>query len=189
MPKTLAALALLLAGTAAAVAATPAAVAPVEKIVAVMYANWGDGDPGATTPDGLDADYFAPALLDGVYSTRIAALYREAAEHPAFDAEDDATGSPFDYDPIVGGQDGCPIEDLKIAPGATTAGRTEVVVTFENMRCFEGNDAATREHVSRRVFLVITENGRPVIDDVVLDDDDTGDTLSKRLAEIAALPR
>ncbi|BBE70954.1 hypothetical protein [Oharaeibacter diazotrophicus] len=188
MPKTLAALALLLAGTAAAVAATPA-VAPVEKIVAVMYANWGNGDPGATTPDGVDADYFAPALLDGVYSARIAALYREAAKHPAFDVEDDATGSPFDYDPIVGGQDGCPLEDLKVAPGATTAGRTEVVVTFKNMRCFEGNDAATREHVSRRVFVVVTENGHAVVDDVVLDDTDASDTLSKRLAEIAALPQ
>jgi len=189
MPKTLAALAFLLAGTVAATAAGPDPVAPVEKIVAVMYANWGDGDPGAVAAENVDADYFAPALLEGVYSARLAALYGEAAEHPAFDGEDGAGGSPFDYDPIVGGQDGCPIEGLKVAPGATTAGRTEVVVTFKTMRCFEGNDEATREHVSRRVFVVVTEKGRAVIDDVVLDDTDTGDTLSKRLSEIAALPQ
>lgn len=131
---------------------------PVRDIMQVATELW-------SGEEGGDVDYFdATHIAD--FSAAFRALYAEAAKHPAFDS-DDGTGSPFDYDPIISGQDGCALEGLAIAPGAKTGNATDVVARFKRFTCFEGNTDEERNAVSEVHFTVITEKGKPVIDDVV----------------------
>ena len=71
--------------------------------------NWVDVADGDDNPPEY-VDYFNDGFLQRLYSKDFVAKYREAAKYPAY--EDG--GSPFDYDVIAMGQDGCSINDLKI---------------------------------------------------------------------------
>jgi hypothetical protein len=166
MKKTLATL-LLVVLAASAHAADPAA--PVNEVMQEAVKGWAeDAQPGE--------DYFSEARLSRIYSADFATAYRAAAKFPAYDDGD----SPFDYDVIVSGQDSCTIKDLVVVPGPETDGKSDVKVTFDNTHCFgdrEPNWKPTELH-----FMVIEENGRPVIDDIM-----RGDDLGSVKAELQAI--
>lgn len=151
------------------------ATTPVRAIMDVATALWSgtDGDPG---------DYFDDAHI-GYFSKTIRTLYAKALKHPAFDT-DDGEGSPFDYDPIVLGQDGCPLEGLTVQVGETDGAATDVVTRFKRFSCMEGNSDEERNAVSELHFQVVPENGRPVIADIVTGEGDDRHSLAEALQEI-----
>jgi len=168
-------IALLIAGVAGLPTLATAAdiPPPVKQIMDATVNNW-SGD------DIEWVDIFDPAKLDKLYSKDFAARYREAAKHPAVD---DGI-SPFDYDVIINGQDACPLEDLKLTPQKTAEGQDEVVVSFRKMGCADGDEAKA---VSTVRFEMVTEDGKPVVDDIMLQDDETKETssLKSTMDEIA----
>ena len=151
------------------------ATTPVRAIMDVAVSIWSgeDNDP---------VDYFDEAHIDN-FSVELRALYAEASRHPAYDT-DEETGSPFDYDPIISGQDGCPLEDLTIDEGTAIAAGTDVVARFKRFACFEGSSDAERNAVSEVHFQVIEEDGGPVIDDVVTGEGDDRTSLVETLRAI-----
>lgn len=154
---------------ATALAADP--TEPVKEVMAAVTTNWAD--------EGAEfQDYFSEDLLTRLYSADFIARYRKAAATP-FAQE---MGSPFDWDVITNGQEGCPLENLTIAIGAAKDGTSDVVARFQNFTCFgleQEYQVYTEAH-----FLVVEENGRPVIDDIVTSSD--GDTMSLK-AEMDAI--
>ena len=130
------------------------AVAPVQSIMAVATALWSNGD-------GEAGDYFDEAHI-GNFSKHMRELYAEATKHPAFDSED-GTGSPFDYDPIILGQDGCPLEGLTIEADGKDGAATDVVARFKRFACMEDSSDEERNAVTEVHFRVVSEHGRPVI--------------------------
>ncbi len=162
---------LAIAGPAHAADAT----APVRAIMDVATALWSgtEGDPG---------DYFDYAHI-GNFSKSIRTLYTKALKHPAFDTEE-GEGSPFDYDPIVLGQDGCPLEGLTLQAGKADGGATDVVARFKRFTCMDGSSDEERNAVSELHFRVVSESGRPVIADVVTGEGDDRHSLADALKEI-----
>lgn len=161
---------LVLGSAASAQAADPAA--PVTEIMQAAVKAWAEEAP----QDG--EGYFSQARLDRIYSRDFVKNYQAAAKFPAYDEGD----SPFDYDVIVSGQDGCSIKNLAIVPGPETAGKSDVRVTFDNTHCL-GERAADWKPAELH-FNVIEEDGRPVIDDIVRAGD--GGSLKAELQAIAA---
>ncbi|MBO3760649.1 hypothetical protein [Ciceribacter sp. L1K22] len=160
----------LLASSALAIDMT----APVKTLMQIAQKNW--------ERDNTDfRDMFGDDLLDEIYSRDFANSYREASKFPVYDPpEGETTGTPLDYDPIVGGQDSCPIEKLKIEDD----GDGQVVATFDNRNCF---DEATNEPERVLIFHVIEEQGKAVIDDLYeVVDGQTGESLKGYLKEIGA---
>ena len=140
-------------------AADPAA--PVNEIMQEAVKGW------AEEPQPSE-DYFSEARLGRIYSQEFAKTYREAAKFPAYDEGD----SPFDYDVIVSGQDSCSIKDLSVTAGPEADGKSDVKVTFDNSHCF--GERASDWKPSELHFMVIEEDGKAVIDDIVR----TGETGS-----------
>lgn len=131
-------------------AASPAD--PVKSVMDIAVGRW--------VENGTAGDYFDQPYLDRDYSKAFVAAYHAAEKYPAYD---EGT-SPFDYDVITSSQDGCPLKDLKIAAGEEKAGVTTVNVSFRLWDCAE--TAEEKARVNELHFDVITENGKPVIDDV-----------------------
>lgn len=156
--------------------ATPALAAgpeePVKALMDVAQSLWSDAG-------GAGADYFDETRLKALYSKAFADAYRAAAKFPIYDE----SGGPFGYDVITNGQDGCPLKDVAIAPGATTAAVTDVKVTFKLWTCSE--DASLKDQVSEVHFDVVTEDGRPVISDIHRLADGKTDSLLKEMQDIA----
>lgn len=165
---------LLVAGFLAFVGPAGAAdvMTPARAIMDVATALW-------SNTDGAVEDYFDGSHI-GYFSKNIRALYAEALKHPAFDT-DEGEGNPFDYDPIVLGQDGCPLEGLTIQAGKTEGAATDVVARFKRFSCMEGASDEERNAVSEVHFRVISENGRPVISDVVSGEGDDRYSLVEAL--------
>lgn len=136
-------------------ASAPALAAPVDPVKTMMdlaTALWSESPPAGQ-------DYFDKEHI-GLFSKQFIAAYREAEKYPVYEEG----GGPFGYDVITNSQDGCPLKDLTITPGAETAGVTDVKVTFKLMTCYAddpGKDALSEVH-----FKVATENGKPVIADI-----------------------
>ncbi len=137
-------------------AADPAA--PVREVMAAVEANWKSADDGQKPED---VDYFSDDFLARLYSRDFTTNYRAAQKYPAFD---EGT-TPFEYDVIIMGQDGCDLKDVAITPGPTTAGRTDVTVTFDNTHCFGEREPGWKPNEVH--FQVIEEAGKPVIDDII----------------------
>ncbi len=134
-------------------------LAPVNEVMDVARQLWGEDPPQAL-------DYFDPNRLAQLYSAGFAAAYKAAQKSPVFGIEDgESEGNPFDYDVIANSQDGCPLEDIKAEKTGEVAGVVTVTVTFKLWRCIE--DAAERDALSEVRFLLIEENGKQVIDDIV----------------------
>ncbi len=75
----------------------------------------------------------------------------------------------IDWDPIIGGQDSCPLEDITYGPATERNGKTEITVAFKGKRCF-GDDSG-RDDVSEVTFTLEKEElvpGSPVylVDDI-----------------------
>jgi hypothetical protein len=140
---------------AAMLGAMPALAAaddPVKSIMDLASALWSDNPP--ENKDYFDKDHI------GLFSKSFVAAYRETEKYPVYEEG----GSPFGYDVITNSQEGCPLKDLVIAPGAEAAGTTDVKVTFKLMACYDddpGKDAVSEVH-----FKVVTEDGKPVISDI-----------------------
>lgn len=142
-----------LASAGAGVAFAADVTAPVKAVMDITTANWAEN---ANEPK----DIFSADLLGRLFSRDFGDKYRAAAKFPAYDGGD----SPFDYDVITNGQDGCALEDTTITPGAPVNGVTPVVVKFKNMSCF-GSEAEYQALTEVR-FDVVDEGGQPVIDDI-----------------------
>ncbi len=130
---------------------------PVRQVMDMTKANW----------ESVDADWkymFDPEPLAKLFSKRFQAAYKEAAKHPAYDTENNEPGDPFGYDVVTNSQDGCPLQDIAIKPGAARDGMTDVVVSFKMWTCID--DAQIKDAVSEVHFDVVIESGKPVIDDM-----------------------
>lgn len=135
------------------------ATTPVKVIMDATVSNWAGGDSDWQ-------DIFDESKLKDVYSKDFAVKYQAAAQFPA--ADEDGI-SPFDYDVIVNAQDACPLEDVKLAAQPPKGDVTEVLATFKKSTCM-GSDADYQKTTTVR-FEVIQEAGKPVIDDIVTNDD------------------
>lgn len=169
--KLFAALLVLAAGSA--LAADP--TAPVKEVINVAAGNWA-GEAAS------DDDVFSDDRLKRLFSVDFAKAYHEASKHPAYDLpEGETTGSPFDYDPIAGGQDGCNFENIRIEDD----GDGQVTALFNNHQCF-GDDPAYKED-RVLIFHVKTENGRQVIDDIFpVENGNSSSSIKNDLKVIAA---
>lgn len=136
-------------------------VTPVKEIMDLETLSWGEN---TDTDESLDTDIFSAARLGRIYSKDFAAKYAAASKFPAYDTEDGAPGSPFDYDVITSSQDGCPLEDLSIKTVGTKDGVADVLVSFRLWGC--ADDAEQKKQVSEVHFSVIEEGGHEVIDDI-----------------------
>lgn len=159
--------------------ATPAlaqtATDPVKNLMDLAQGLWSDD------PKVQGQDYFDASRLESLYSKRFAEAYRAAAKFPIYD---DASG-PFGYDVITNGQDGCPLQDVAVAPAADADGVTDVKVTFKLWTCVD-DGSVDKNSVNEVHFSVITENGRPVIDDIRRKDDEGKlDSLMTEMQDIA----
>ncbi|WP_205586435.1 MULTISPECIES: hypothetical protein [unclassified Rhizobium] len=135
------------------------ATTPVKAIMDATVSNWAGGDSDWQ-------DIFDDDKLKDLYSKDFAVKYKAAAQFPA--ADEDGI-SPFDYDVIVNAQDACPLEDMKIAAQPPKNNATEVLATFKKSTCM-GSDADYQKVTTVR-FEVVEEGGRPVVDDIVTNDD------------------
>lgn len=152
--------------------------APVAEIMSAATANWQEMGTDTDTPPPY-TDYFSEDFLKRVYSKDFVARYKEAAKYPAYDDG----GSPFDYDPIIGGQDGCTLKDVTTAEGQPANGAEDVTVTFDNSHCFGERVAGWQPE--KLVFKLIEEDGRAVIDDIERPSFEDAASLKKELQEIA----
>lgn len=144
----LAAIAVLLPFNAHAASAAD----PAQRIIDLAKAHW------ATTENNNTPDYFDK--LDRDFSKSFAKVYREATKYPALDGSD----SPFDYDVITSSQDGCPLKDIGVKSEDEKDGTTVVDARFRLMTCFD--DAAEKAKFNELKFDVVTEDGKPVINDI-----------------------
>lgn len=173
MKSLAAATALLFLAAGACHAADP--TAPVKEVIDVAAGNWTAADPASE-------DVFGESRLDRLFSADFASAYREASKHPAYDLPDgETTGSPFDYDPIAGGQDGCPFENIRIEDD----GDGQVTALFNNRKCF--GDGPEYQEDTVLIFHVEEEGGRPVIDDIYpVVNGNSGASIKDELKTIAA---
>ncbi|NKN36554.1 hypothetical protein HFC70_09310 [Agrobacterium sp. a22-2] len=172
MKALLLSVALCLSATAVA-AADP--TVPVKEVIDITAKNWKAENP--SSEDIFDKDH-----LGRLFSADFVAVYTEASKHPAYDLpEGETTGSPFDYDPIAGGQDGCPFENIRVEDD----GDGQVTALFNNRKCF-GSDAEYQKDTVL-IFHVVEERGRPVIDDIYpVVDGNSGSSIKDDLKTIAA---
>ncbi|MFA7414757.1 MAG: hypothetical protein WC048_09745 [Rhizobium sp.] len=164
---------LLLLAPGVALAGDP--TIPVKTVIDITAANWAeDASEGK--------DIFAEDLLERLFSADFVKVYREASKHPAYDPpEGETTGSPFGYDPIARGQDGCPFEDIRIQDD----GDGQVTAFFKNRKCF-GSDPEYQEDTVL-IFHVEEEKGRQVIDNIYqVVNFESGQSMKDELKEIAA---
>lgn len=125
---------------------------PVQRIIDLAKGRW------ETTENNNTPDYFDK--LDRDFSKSFAKVYREATKYPAYDGGN----SPFDYDVITSSQDGCPLKDIKVKSESAKGGVTVVDASFRLWDC--NQDAASKAKVSELKFDVVTEGGKPVINDI-----------------------
>jgi hypothetical protein len=154
------------------------AMAPVNEIMAAVSSNWQSLGSETDTPPEY-RDYFSDDFLARIYSKDFVSTYNEAAKYPAYEEG----GSPFDYDVIAMGQDGCPLKDLKTEAAPAVAGVTSITATFDNTHCF--GDRAPDWKPATVMFNVVEENGRPVIDDILRQFDFEVLSLKAEMRDIA----
>lgn len=159
-------------------AASPALAAdptvPVREVIEATAANWIEGSTDTQ-------EIFSEDRLGRIFSKSFAEAYREASKHPAYDLpEGETTGYPFDYDPIAGGQDGCPFQNIRVE----NDGDGQVTALFNNTACFDGPE---KDKDRVLIFHVAEEDGRAVIDDIYpVVDGQSGKSIKDELNEIAA---
>lgn len=146
--------------------------APVREIMTMTESNWSES--GAEYQDIFDG-----SRLKMLFSSDFAARYGKAMQGE-YARE---SGSPFDFDVIVNGQDGCPLKNVSITAAPAKGAVTEVTARFQAMTCF-GQEAEYQAYNETR-FNVIVENGKPVVDDIVLSMDGTPFSIKSELAGLA----
>jgi hypothetical protein len=150
---------------------------PVKGVMALAERIWSD-------PPSTDEYYFDARNLGQFYSAGFIEAFRVAEKHPSIPVDEGGTeGYPFDYDVITSSQDGCPLKDIRIVAGAEGGEATPVTVTFRLWDCLE--DATERERLNELRFMVVTENGKPVIDDIIRVEEGEGISLVEEMREMA----
>lgn len=124
---------------------------PVTGIMDLATAMWSE-----KAPEG--ADYFDKDHI-GLFSKDFRAAYDEAKKFSYLEG-----GGVFDYDVITSSQEGCPLEDVSISPGAAHGETTVVKVTFKLMACYETDP--DKDALSELHFKVVTEDGKSAIADI-----------------------
>lgn len=145
---------------------------PVKQVMDIEVSNWKQGSTDSVSV--LDDPY-----LEKLFTADFVAAYREASKHPAYDLpEGQTTGSPFDYDPIINGQDSCPIEDLRIEDD----GDGQVTALYNNTKCMEGVEQVDQTII----FHVKQEGGAMKIDDLFhVIQGESNDGLKEQMQAIA----
>ncbi|NBN63028.1 hypothetical protein GWI72_10010 [Microvirga tunisiensis] len=149
------------------------ATTPVREVMSVTEANWREGASEFQ-------DVFADDRLGRLFSKDFAERYRKAA---ASEYAKEA-GTPFSYDVIVNAQDGCALRNISITSGPARDGASEVKARFQGLTCF-GSDQEYQAFTETR-FRVISEGGKPVIDDIILTMDGSAFSIKSELDAIAA---
>ncbi|PHR23064.1 MAG: hypothetical protein COA37_10165 [Hoeflea sp.] len=106
---------------------------------------------------GDPSPYFSEDRLATLYSRDLVGFYNRAVNTPW---AQQMGGSVFDYDFVIGGQDHCPLENMTFQTEQPFETSWDVTVQFQSRSCW-----GTEEY-TKVVFLIIEENGRPVIDDI-----------------------
>ena len=146
-----------------ALAAGPAD--PVQKVMDITVKNW--------SGEAENWKYvFDEDMLTSLFSKDFVAQYRESGE----------TGDPFGYDVVTNSQDGCPLADVSVTPGAVKDGVTDVTAKFKLWACMD--EAEMKATVDEVHFDVVEENGRPVISDIHRVGDEGRDSLREEMANI-----
>lgn len=159
--------------SSAAFAADP--TQPVKTVMDITVKNWAG--------DQNEWKYiFDEDLLSTLFSKNFAKEYREASKKPAYEAQAGEKGDPFGYDVVTNSQDGCPLQDVKIAAAPPKDGVSDVTVTFKLWACMD--EAEMKETVDQVNFDVIEEDGKPVINDIHRVGDDGRDSLVQEMANI-----
>ncbi|MET3612261.1 hypothetical protein ABID16_000566 [Rhizobium aquaticum] len=134
-----------------ALAADADPVAPVQKIMEISQSTLSGND---STQD----DYFSDKWMPQLFSSAFVAIAKKGF------AKAQANDEPFiDYDPVLGGQDGCAPKDLTITNAGPKDGGFDVIAKFHAFYCFDNAD----NRFSETHFKVVIENGAAKIDDIV----------------------
>jgi hypothetical protein len=149
---------------------------PVNEVMKVTQDNWNSND--SDWKHIFDAE-----PLGRLFSKRFQSAYADASKHPAYETENNQPGDPFGYDVVTASQDGCPLEDVKIAPATSADGKTNFVVTFKQWACVDDSDL--KNSISEVRFDVMEEDGKPVIDDIHRVADGESDSVVEELQSIA----
>ncbi len=111
----------------------------------------------------VKGELFDKKRLSSVFSKSFADTYRIAHTVAEMAQSEEML---FDYDPLIGGQDSCPLKDIsyKVLPKASDRDieYTPVEVSFNATSCFEGME---NQAPAKRVFRVVEEDGHFVVDD------------------------
>ena len=125
---------------------------PVKTLMAV--AGWhGEGAPSVEAQD-----YFDEQLLETIYSASLVEVYRLAQK---VDELQDGQGDMTGYDVVIGGQDSCPLKDVRFEMRPAVGAVTPVAVYFDAVSCF-GQTPNLKE--PNTIFHVVDQDGRYVID-------------------------
>lgn len=150
---------------------------PVRRLMAV--AGWtGEGAPKSEADD-----YFAETLLGSIYSESFVDVYRVALKVDELSGDQ---GYMTGYDVVIGGQDSCPLKDVRVEALPPVGAVTPVAVYFDAVSCW-GHVADLK--TPQTIFHVIEENGRPVIDNFWNDAYRNGAVETSVKAEYANLSR
>jgi hypothetical protein len=138
-----------------------AIIGPRELMWAASSAN------DATTPEqkaaAADDNYFSKSRLKRIYTKSFARLYRSASQTYAARAFEEPM---FDWDVVLGGQDGCDPKDISFETKKQDASHILVDVSYRMMWCFDGSDEAAKAQVSHVRFVTTLEDGAYKIDDI-----------------------
>ena len=163
---------------AAPVAAqSPDPVAPVKEVMDVTVTNWSDS---VEEWKGI----FEGDRLNRLYTKELVELYKKASEKAAKIFESEEPVDPFDYDVVTNSQDGCPLQDVKIALAGEKDGVSDVAVSFRLWACEDNAD--TKNLVSEVHFDVVQEDGKAVIRDIHHVADSERDSVVEELKAIIA---
>ena len=125
--------------------------APVQKIMQISQSVWKEDNPD-------QEDYFSDKWMPQLFSSPFVTIAKKGF------AKAQENNEPFiDYDPVLGGQDGCAPKDLTVTNAGPKDGGFDVVAKFRAFYCFDGND----NRFSETHFKVVMENGAAKIDDIV----------------------
>lgn len=158
-------------------AGTPDPLVPVREVMDVTVANWSDS---VEEWKGI----FEDGRLDRLYSKELQALYKQASEKAAKIFESAEPVDPFDYDVVTNSQDGCPLQDVKIALAGEKDGVADVQASFRLWSCEENED--TKNLVTEVHFDVVQEDGKTVIRDIHHIQDGERDSVIEELKAIIA---
>jgi hypothetical protein len=159
--------------TTAAVFTPKKASAAAKELLEATYAKTQDTGDGAKTDEDA-VNYFSKKRLNRLYTTSFVNLYRAAWKKQE---SDENGGYLLGSDPIIGGQDSCPMKDLKIETKDPDFIYVNTIARFRAAYCF-GNPGDDKRVTTVR-FVTILEGGVFKIDDIQQMDGDKATTSLK----------